>query len=117
MSAAGRNAMKTTDVTLDESRGTTAIAAEPGGGGLEADWGGAPYRATPKVPLTERCPCFWDALVGYWGYIDPDCLRDFDTGTRPRRSSDDEDFSSEHGYEPEFEGRSEFEHGEFERWL
>lgn len=30
---------------------------------------------------------------------------------------DDDDFSAEHGYEPGFEGRSEFEHGEFERWV
>jgi hypothetical protein len=30
---------------------------------------------------------------------------------------DEDDFSAEHGYEPGFEGRSEFEHGEFERWV
>lgn len=33
------------------------------------------------------------------------------------RWRDEEDFSAEHGYEPGFEGRSEFEHGEFERWV
>jgi len=29
----------------------------------------------------------------------------------------EDDFSAEHGFEPGFEGRSEFEHGEFERWV
>lgn len=30
---------------------------------------------------------------------------------------DEHEFSAEFGYEPGFEGRSEFEHGEFERWV
>ncbi|MEY4546736.1 MAG: hypothetical protein RL685_2931 [Pseudomonadota bacterium] len=84
---------------------------------LEPDWGGVFYPLTPGAALDEWRPGFWDALVGYWDYSDPDRLRDSETQTRLHRSSDDEDFSSEHGYEPEFEGRSEFEHGEFERWL
>lgn len=99
-----------------ESAETTPTPRLPDDG-FEANWGGVFYPAAPGAALGEWRPGFWDALVGYWAYIDPDRLRDFDTGTRPRRSSDDEDFASEHGYEPGFEGRSEFEHGEFERWV
>ncbi|MEY2936976.1 MAG: hypothetical protein RL033_7725 [Pseudomonadota bacterium] len=84
---------------------------------LDTNWGGVFYPIAPDAGLDEWRPGFWDALVGYWDYVDPDRLRDPATETRMHRSSDDEDFSSEHGYEPEFEGRSEFEHGEFERWL
>jgi hypothetical protein len=60
-------------------------------------------------------PGMWDALVGYWGYADPE--RNNVPEPRGRWLLDDDDFSSEHGYEPGFEGRSEFEHGEFDRWL
>ena len=84
--------------------------------GFEANWGGVFYPATPGDAEGWR-PGFWDALVGYTAYIDPDRLRDPESERSPHRSSDDEDFSSEHGYEPGFEGRSEFEHGEFDRWL
>ena len=57
----------------------------------------------------------WAALVGYFA----------STADMPFpalryegiRRMDEEDFSAEHGYEPGVEGRSEFEHGEFERWL
>lgn len=95
----------------------TAPAARVPDDGFEADWGGVFYPATPGAALDEWRPGFWDALVGYSAYIDPDRLRDVETEARLHRSSDEEDFSAEHGYEPGFEGRSEFEHGEFERWL
>jgi hypothetical protein len=86
--------------------------------GLDTDWGGVFYPLTPRAALDDEWrPGFWDALVGYWGYIDPDRLRDPELEARMHRSSDDEDFSSEHGYESDLEGRSEFEHGDFERWL
>ena len=88
---------------------------------LDTDWGGVFYPAPPGATLDEWRPGFWDALVGYWAYIDPERLREPETEaereTRMHRSSDDDDFSAEHGYEPGFEGRSEFEHGEFDRWL
>jgi hypothetical protein len=60
-------------------------------------------------------PSVWDALIGYWGYVDPE--RSFVPESKGRWLLDEDDFSSEHGYEPGFEGRSEFEHGEFDRWL
>jgi len=60
-------------------------------------------------------PSVWDALIGYWGYVDPE--RSFVPEPKGRWLLDEDDFSSEHGYEPGAEGRSEFEHGEFERWL
>lgn len=85
--------------------------------GLETDWEGVFYPVMLDVARDEWRPGLWDALVGYWDYVDPDRLRDPEAETRLHRSSDDEDFSSEHGYQPGFEGRSEFEHGEFERWL
>lgn len=92
-----------------------APAARVPDDGFEADWGGVFYPATP--PADDWRPGFWDALVGYSAYIDPDRLRDPESEQRLHRSSDDEDFSSEHGYQAGFEGRSEFEHGEFDRWL
>ena len=89
--------------------------------GSEANWGGVFHPATPAALHEEWRPGFWDALVGYTSYIDPDRLRDPESEPRTERpehrSFDEEDFSSEHGYEPGFEGRSEFEHGEFDRWL
>lgn len=102
-----------------KQQGSSNRAAPPSqhDDGLETSWGGVVYPVAPGAALDEWRPGLWDALVGYWDYIDPDRLRDPATQTRLHRSSDDEDFSSEHGYQPGFEGRSEFEHGEFERWL
>jgi hypothetical protein len=71
--------------------------------------------ATPGFVPEAWHPSVWDALVGYWGYADPQ--RNYVPESRGRWLLDDDDFSSEHGYEPGFEGRSEFEHGEFDRWL
>ena len=51
-----------------------------------------------------------------WGYVEPP-EPPSQPEPRGRWLLDEDDFSSEHGYQPEFEGRSEFEHGEFERWL
>ena len=59
-------------------------------------------------------PSVWDALVGYWSYGTPQ--PSLPPETSGRWLLDEDDFSSEHGYEPGFEGRSEFEYGEFERW-
>jgi hypothetical protein len=55
----------------------------------------------------------WSALAAYFG---PAHVR---PSVQPEVSpwQDEDDFSAEHGYEPGFEGRSEFEHGEFDRWL
>ena len=60
-------------------------------------------------------PGIWEAVVG-WGYVEPP-EPPSQPEPRGRWLLDDDDFSSEHGYQPEFEGRCEFEHGEFERWL
>src|SRR5262245_15303084 len=74
-------------------------------------------------------PGIWDALVGYWGDTDPEhpvapepqgrwSLEEEDfSAERSRWLLEGDDFSAEHGYEPDFEGRNEFEHGEFERWV
>jgi hypothetical protein len=76
---------------------------------LDLDFAGA------GAALTAPSHSLWDALAGYWVSPEPGHFMgvDFD----PLRRSDEEDFSAEHGYEPGVEGRSEFEHGEFERWL
>jgi hypothetical protein len=108
--------MKAPETKLQESRHAVPALSQQGDGS-ETDWGGVFYPATPGPALDEWRPGFWDALVGYSAYIDPERLRDPEAERRLHRSSDDEDFSSEHGYEPGFEGRSEFEHGEFDRWL
>ena len=60
-------------------------------------------------------PGIWEAVVG-WGYVEPP-EPPSQPEPRGRWLLDEDDFSPEHGYQPEFEGRSEFEHGEFERWL
>jgi len=57
----------------------------------------------------------WAALVGY--FAPADALRFPALPHESMRRMDEEDFSAEHGYEPGFEGRSEFEHGEFDRWI
>jgi len=52
---------------------------------------------------------------GYWDYTEPQ--------PRPAPEAqgrwllEDDDFSSEHGYVPGVDGRTEFEYGEFERWV
>jgi hypothetical protein len=67
---------------------------------------------------------FWDSLVSFWGGGEPEQRVGLETlvAEDPPREpqswlAEDWDFSAEHGYEPGFEGRSEFEHGEFDRWL
>jgi hypothetical protein len=60
-------------------------------------------------------PGIWEAVVG-WGYVEPP-EPPSQPEPRGRWLLDEDDFSAEHGYQPDFEGRSEFEHGEFERWL
>ena len=72
------------------------------------------HATTVNTPEAYR-PSLWDALVGYWGYSEP--ARSSLPETRGRWLLDEDDFSSEHGYETGFEGRSEFEHGEFDRWI
>jgi len=80
-------------------------------------------------------PSIWDVLLGHWGYgywgaagwggpVGLQATWGIFEPTPPslvephgRWLLDEDDFSAEHGYEPDFEGRSEFEHGEFERWL
>lgn len=79
-------------------------------GGLEAP---SPEAATAGDALADRRPSLWDALVG-WGYGEPE--RRVVPQSASRWRLDEEDFSAEHGYESGFEGRSEFEHGDFERW-
>ena len=123
--------MKARETKLQESRHTGPASSERAEQPVSG-WGGVVYPAPPGASVDQWHPTFWDALVGYSSYIDPDRLRGFDDdrssegdldrlregSPQPeRRWSDDEDFSSEHGYEPGFEGRSEFEHGDFERWL
>ena len=82
--------------------------------GLELSWEGTSGAAAPGVASEQWRASLWDALAG-WGYSEP--TRSVVPETTGRWLLDDEDFSSEHGYEPGFEGRSEFEHGEFDRWL
>jgi hypothetical protein len=68
---------------------------------------------------------FWDSLVSFWSSGEPEQRLETETLTPEEQRFemqqgwliDEWDFSAEHGYEPEFEGRSEFEHGEFDRWL
>jgi len=70
-----------------------------------------------KIPETDEGPSsIWDALLGYgsWGYTEPE-LSSVSEG-QGRWLLEDDDFSSEHGYEP-VGGRTEFRYGEFERWV
>jgi hypothetical protein len=60
-------------------------------------------------------PSLWDALVGYWSYGEPQPSLPLET--RGDWLLDEDDFSSEHGYQAGFEGRSEFQYGEFDRWI
>jgi hypothetical protein len=80
----------------------------------------------PAAAAAEAGPdSFWDSLVSFWGGVEPEQRVGVETlaaEEQPRTQQqswliEEWDFSAEHGYEPEFEGRSEFEHGEFERWI
>lgn len=82
--------------------------------------------ATPKDDTREEWRhSFWDSLVSFWGSGEPEQRLESETlapeaqrlEIEQRWRIDEWDFSAEHGYEPEFEGRSEFEYGEFDRWL
>jgi glutathione S-transferase len=68
--------------------------------------------ASRNAPLTESSG-IWAALAAYFG---PAHVR---PSVQPEVSAwqDEDDFSAEHGYEPGVEGRTEFEHGEFDRWV
>ncbi|MEO8180240.1 MAG: hypothetical protein ABI895_15500 [Deltaproteobacteria bacterium] len=55
----------------------------------------------------------WETFVFYWSGGEPERAN----FAASRHALEDDDFSAEHGYQPGFEGRSEFEHGEFERWI
>ncbi|MEO8182106.1 MAG: hypothetical protein ABI895_24995 [Deltaproteobacteria bacterium] len=72
------------------------------------------HATTVSTPEAYR-PSLWDSLVGYWSYGEPEPSLLPDTGGR--WLLDEDDFSSEHGYQTGFEGRSEFEYGEFDRWI
>src|SRR5688572_21803287 len=79
-SAAGRAcrwryAMKAPETKLQQSQYTTPPLSHRDDG-IETDWGGVFYPATPGAPIDEWRPGFWDALVGYAAYIDPERLRD-----------------------------------------
>jgi hypothetical protein len=93
--------------------------------GLETAAGEAFEPAARAVAPEEWRHSFWDSLVSFWGTGEQQQRLESETLTpeeqrfeaQQGRLIDEWDFSAEHGYEPEFEGRSEFEHGEFERWL
>jgi hypothetical protein len=71
-----------------------------------------------KAPETGEWPSnIWDALVGYDSWGDPEPEPRPVLEAQGRWLHDDDDFSSEHGYVPGVEGRTEFEYGEFERWV
>jgi len=83
-----------------------------------------PLETAPSVAVEPLAPesepmgprhSLWAALVGY--FAPAEALRFPALRHEGGPRVDDEDFSAEHGYEPGFEGRSEFEHGEFERWI
>jgi hypothetical protein len=93
--------------------------------GLEAAPGEAVEPSTPDAPPEVWRHSFWDSLVSFWGSGEPEQRLESETltpeerplETQPAWLIDEWDFSAEHGYEPDCEGRSEFEYGEFERWL
>ena len=107
MQAPGKNATQPTRETLETATGE---ASEP---------------AAPGAVVEEWRHSFWDALVSFWGSGASEQRLGSETfepeEPRPPLQQgwliDEWDFSAEHGYEPEFEGRSEFEYGEFERWI
>lgn len=100
-------------------------ATQPGEEGLEIATAEAFEPAASGPDPEEWRHSFWDSLVSFWGSGEPGPRPEYETLTpqeqRPETQQgwliDEWDFSAEHGYESEFEGRSEFEHGEFERWL
>jgi hypothetical protein len=97
-----------------ESWSDGAMPEMPAEDEIDVDWVEASEPATAASTPEAYRPSVWDALVGYWSYGAPEpSLPPEPTG---RWLLDDEDFSAEHGYEAGFEGRSEFEYGEFERW-
>jgi hypothetical protein len=61
----------------------------------------------------------WDALAGYgyWDYVEPEPHWVPEEQGQGRWLLEDDDFSSEHGYEPGVGGRTEFRYGEFDRWV
>jgi hypothetical protein len=93
--------------------------------GLESAAAEASEPSTPGAAPEEWRHSFWDSLVSFWGSGEPEqrlgtetfMLDEQPLETQQGWLIDEWDFSAEHGYEAEFEGRSEFEHGEFERWL
>jgi hypothetical protein len=100
-------------------------ATRHGEEGLESATDEAYEPVARAVASEEWRHSFWDSLVSFWGSGEPEQRLGSETLTpeeqRPETRQgwliDEWDFSAEHGYEPDFEGRSEFEHGEFERWL
>lgn len=94
-------------------------------GGLESATGEAFEQAAAGAAPEEWRHSFWDSLVSFWGAGEPEPRLEDETLASEAQAPeiqhgwriDEWDFSAEHGYEPEFEGRSEFEYGEFERWL
>ena len=93
--------------------------------GLESATVEAADPAAPGSDPEEWRHNFWDSLVSFWGSGEPEQRVGSETLTPEEQRLetqqgwriDEGDFSAEHGYQPGFEGRSEFEHGEFERWL
>jgi len=86
-----------------------------------------PEKIPDKIPETDEGPSsIWDALLGYgsWGYGSWGHGSWGDAEPQPSSTSEgqgrwlleDDDFSSEHGYEP-VGGRTEFAYGEFDRWV
>ena len=73
-----------------------------------------PVSSEPVASMGPR-HSLWEALMGY--FIPAEALHSPALRYDGIRRLDEEDFSAEHGYEPGFEGRSEFEHGEFELWI
>jgi len=69
--------------------------------------------ASGHMTLTETSGV-WSVFAAYFP---PHVAGPATPGSEIFRWQGEDDFSAEHGYEPGFEGRSEFEHGEFERWV
>jgi hypothetical protein len=89
---------------------------------IEVTWEEAGEHVATRSMADGWSPGLWDAFAGYgyWGYAEPE--RSTSPGSTLPESAgrwllDEDDFSAEHGYEAGREGRSEFEHGEFERWV
>lgn len=105
--------MKSPETNL-EGWSDGAMPEMPGEEEIDVAWVEASEPATGvDTPVAYR-PSVWDALVGYWSYGTAEPSHPPET--TGRWLLDEDDFSSEHGYQPGFEGRCEFEYGEFERW-